>query len=137
MKDEQLLIPFNSVNGNGRMYTAESFEKISLSSIYGVFGERDNSSEGLEVNIKDIAGIGIPSLREDGLYLENFKVLDTYAGKAIKALEENSAHVGISSRGYGKIDGNGFVYDYNLLSFSFHADTWEDKFKDELTEAIG
>jgi len=108
-----------------------------------VFGELDHPEDGktklsrashLVLNLK---------VNDDGVVIGEAEVMDTDAGRNLKAILDAGGTIGISSRGYGSVklseDGQHNVVqdDYNLLTFDFVADPAQGTAYPEFSAAEG
>lgn len=92
-----------------------------------VFGELDHPADGktkLSRSAHIVTGL---SINESGAVIGSLEVMDTSAGKELKAIMDAGGSIGISSRGYGSVKMNEAGYDevqedYQLMTFDCVAD---------------
>jgi hypothetical protein len=121
---EGVFLQSNIKNRNGRMYPKDVMEKevarytkeyIDKNRAYGELGHPDSPS----INLDRVSHM-IKSLRAEGdNYIGRAKILDTPYGKIVKALIDEGAQLGVSSRGLGSIvqrNGVNLVQDDFMLS---------------------
>jgi hypothetical protein len=105
---EGVFLQSNLANKNGRMYPKETMQKevsrytkenIDKKRAYGELGHPD----GPNLNLDRVSHM-IVGLKEDGdNYIGRAKILDTPMGRIVKALIEEGASLGVSSRGLGSL----------------------------------
>lgn len=111
-------------NRNGRMYPKNIMQKevgrytneyINKNRAYGELGHPDSPS----INLDRVSHM-IKSLKSEGNnYIGKAKILDTPYGKIVKALIDEGAQLGVSSRGLGSLvqrNGVNLVQDDFMLS---------------------
>lgn len=121
---EGVFLQSNLKNRNGRMYPRGVMQKevdrytkeyINKNRAYGELGHPDTPS----INLDRVSHM-IKSLRVEGdNYIGKAKILDTPYGKIVKALIDEGAQLGVSSRGLGSIvqkNGVNLVQDDFMLS---------------------
>lgn len=93
-----------------------------------VFGELDHPEDGKTKLSRSSHILSDMVVTEDGIVIGKAEVMETDAGKNLKAILDAGGSVGISSRGFGSVrlseDGqyNVVQEDYKLLTFDFVAD---------------
>jgi hypothetical protein len=121
---EGVFLQSNLKNRNGRVYPREIMEKevkrytkeyIDKNRAYGELGHPDSPS----INLDRVSHM-IKSLRVEGdNYIGKAKILDTPYGKIVKALIDEGAQLGVSSRGLGSLvqkNGVNLVQDDFMLA---------------------
>lgn len=125
---EGVFLQSNLKNRNGRMYPKDIMEKevkrytkeyIDKNRAYGELGHPDSPT----INLDRVSHM-IKSLRVEGdNYIGKAKILDTPYGKIVKALIDEGAQLGVSSRGLGSLVQRGGV---NLVQDDFMLATAAD-----------
>lgn len=121
---EGVFLQSNLKNRNGRMYPKDIMEKevkrytkeyIDKNRAYGELGHPDSPT----INLDRVSHM-IKSLRVEGdNYIGKAKILDTPYGKIVKALIDEGAQLGVSSRGLGSLvqrNGVNLVQDDFMLA---------------------
>jgi len=81
----------------------------------GVIGECDHPEE-LTVNLDRVSHI-ITEMNMDGSNgIGKLKILPTPCGSIVKTLIENGVKLGVSSRGSGNVDDNGYVSEFEIVT---------------------
>ena len=114
-------------NRNGRVYPRELWEKV-LNSEYVkemmaskcLFGESNHPfDDRVEIDLNNVSHC-IHSLKIEGdSVIAELDLLPTPAGEIINKLIDYGSSIGVSSRGAGSVDSNGFVDpdDYQFFTF--------------------
>jgi len=120
----------NKKNGNGRVYKRETLQREvakykDIIAQNRALGELDHPESSI-VNLQNVSHM-VTAIGMDGDEVRGkIKVLDTPAGKVLKALIEGGVKVGISSRGMGTIkkeNGQTLVEDdFMLICFDIVAE---------------
>jgi hypothetical protein len=136
-------MPIDQVNKNGRLYSRALLTKTiavfkeklidkgravgELNPDYSPDNLYQNNYEPFQINLDKASHKILDITEEDGGFVAKVKILDTYAGKALKAIFEVEPTFGISMkpRGVGSLrknkDGNFEVQDdYRLIAFDIH-----------------
>lgn len=121
---EGVFLQSNLKNRNGRMYPKDIMEKevkrytkeyIDKNRAYGELGHPDSPT----INLDRVSHM-IKNLRVEGdNYIGKAKILDTPYGKIVKALIDEGAQLGVSSRGLGSLvqrNGVNLVQDDFMLA---------------------
>ena len=121
---EGVYLQSNLKNRNGRMYPKDIMEKevkrytneyINKNRAYGELGHPDSPT----INLDRVSHM-IKSLKMEGNnWVGKAKILDTPYGKIVKALIDEGAQLGVSSRGLGSLvqkDGVNLVQDDFMLA---------------------
>jgi len=122
---EGVFLQSNIRNKNGRMYTKDVMQKevnryiqeyVNKNRAYGELGHPDGPS----INLDRVSHM-TKSITEDGdNYIGKAKIMDTPYGKIVKALIDEGANLGVSSRGMGSLktgkDGVQLVQDDFMLA---------------------
>jgi len=91
-----------------------------------VHGELDHPDDGKTKLARTSHFVTNLKLQEDGVLIGEAEILDTPAGKTLKAIIQAGGMCGVSSRGWGSTTptdkGYEIVEDYNLVTFDFVAD---------------
>ena len=114
-------------NGNGRVYPhkvlmreVENYKKLVKEK--RALGELDHPDDSV-INLKNASHMVTDIWMEDKAVMGKVKVLNTDAGKTLRALVEDGVKLGISSRGMGSVsEGAGKVIvqeDFQLICFDF------------------
>ena len=114
-------------NGNGRVYPhkvlvreVENYKKLVKEN--RALGELDHPDDSV-INLKNASHMVTDIWMEDKAVMGKVKVLNTDAGKTLRALVEDGVKLGISSRGMGSVsEGAGKVIvqeDFQLICFDF------------------
>ncbi len=114
-------------NGNGRVYPhkvlmreVENYKKLVKEK--RALGELDHPDDSV-INLKNASHMVTDIWMEDKAVMGKVKVLNTDAGKTLRALVEDGVKLGISSRGMGPVsEGAGKVIvqeDFQLICFDF------------------
>jgi len=114
-------------NGNGRVYPhkvlmreVENYKKLVKEK--RALGELDHPDDSV-INLKNASHMVTDIWMEDKSVMGKVKVLNTDAGKTLRALVEDGVKLGISSRGMGSVsEGAGKVIvqeDFQLICFDF------------------
>ncbi len=114
-------------NGNGRVYPhkvlmreVENYKKLVKEK--RALGELDHPDDSV-INLKNASHMVPDIWMEDKAVMGKVKVLNTDAGKTLRALVEDGVKLGISSRGMGSVsEGAGKVIvqeDFQLICFDF------------------
>ena len=117
----------NTQNGNGRVYPikvlmreVENYKKLVKEN--RALGELDHPDDSV-INLKNASHMVTSIWMEDKAVMGKVKVLNTDAGKTLRALVEDGVKLGISSRGMGSVsEGAGKVVvqeDFQLICFDF------------------
>ena len=112
-------------NGNGRVYPMkvlkkemENYKKIVADG--RATGELDHPDDSV-INLKNVSHMITDCWWEGKDVMGKIKVLETPAGKTLRALVEGGCQVGISSRGLGTVDENNGAArvndDFQLICF--------------------
>lgn len=109
------LLKLDEKNLNGRIYSTVEIEKaISQIKDGGVFGV-NGAQETPFIDVSKIS-MSAKNLRvEDGYLVADVKVLDTPAGKELQLMLDD---VEFRPSGYGRVNEDGTLSDYTLLSIS-------------------
>lgn len=117
---------------NNRLYPRKIWEREInklRSSIEGrkVFCEADHPSDGKTKLSRSCGILTSLELTEDGVVMGEIELMNTTAGKEVKAICEAGGAVGVSSRGYGSTSVNESGYDvvqedFGLMTFDCVAD---------------
>ena len=114
-------------NGNGRIYPRRILEREmgnfqQLIKVRRALGELDHPDDSV-INLKNASHMVTSIWMEDKAVMGKVKVLNTDAGKTLRALVEDGVKLGISSRGMGSVsEGAGKVVvqeDFQLICFDF------------------
>lgn len=101
--------PVNEIS-NAVMTVMEQIKKDG-----GVIGECDHPEE-LTVNLDRVSHM-ITEMSMDGPNgVGKLKILPTPCGNIVKTLIENGVKLGVSSRGSGNVDDNGYVSDFEIVT---------------------
>ena len=114
-------------NGNGRVYPhkvlvreVENYKKLVKEN--RALGELDHPDDSV-INLKNASHMVTAIWMEDKAVMGKVKVLNTDAGKTLRALVEDGVKLGISSRGMGSVsESAGSVVvqeDFQLICFDF------------------
>lgn len=103
------IYPVNEIS-NAVMTVMEQIKKDG-----GVIGECDHPEE-LTVNLDRVSHI-ITEMSMDGSNgVGKLKILPTPCGTIVKTLIENGVKLGVSSRGSGNVDDNGYVSEFEIVT---------------------
>lgn len=103
------IYPVNEIS-NAVMTVMEQIKKDG-----GVIGECDHPEE-LTVNLDRVSHM-ITEMSMDGSNgVGKLKILPTPCGNIVKTLIENGVKLGVSSRGSGNVDDNGYVSDFEIVT---------------------
>ena len=114
-------------NQNGRVYPREVLEREienyqKIIKDQRALGELDHPDDSV-INLKNASHMVTDIWMEDKAVMGKVKVLNTDAGKTLRALVEDGVKLGISSRGMGSVsEGAGKVIvqeDFQLICFDF------------------
>lgn len=94
---------------------AERIEK------YGPIGCECDHPESLTVNLDRIAGMITQVWMEGANGMATIQLLDTSLGKDIRTMIEAGMKLGVSSRGSGNVDHNGYVSDFEIVTIDIVA----------------
>lgn len=101
--------PVNEIS-NAVMTVMEQIKKDG-----GVIGECDHPEE-LTVNLDRVSHM-ITEMSMDGSNgVGKLKILPTPCGNIVKTLIENGVKLGVSSRGSGNVDDNGYVSEFEIVT---------------------
>lgn len=101
--------PVNEIS-NAVMTVMEQIKKDG-----GVIGECDHPEE-LTVNLDRVSHM-ITEMSMDGANgVGKLKILPTPCGNIVKTLIENGVKLGVSSRGSGNVDDNGYVSEFEIVT---------------------
>ena len=114
-------------NGNGRVYPhkvlvreVENYKKLVKEN--RALGELDHPDDSV-INLKNASHMVTAIWMEDKAVMGKVKVLNTDAGKTLRALVEDGVKLGISSRGMGSVSESGgsvvVQEDFQLICFDF------------------
>lgn len=113
-------------NHNGRIYPLREISSAvnkmndKIKSGFPILGECDHPSD-LTVSLKNVSH-AITEIRLEGADgIGKMKILDTEYGRLAKTLIEAGIPVGVSSRGQGNVDGNGYVSDFEIVTIDLVA----------------
>jgi hypothetical protein len=113
-------------NANQRIYSGKEIERAvttineQLKGGYSVLGEVDHPAD-LRINL-DRVSHAITKMWMDGSNgYGKLKILPTPMGKIIEALLESGIKLGVSSRGSGDVDDNGYVQGFEIICVDFVA----------------
>ena len=107
------LLELDTTNSNGRIYPRELFNDFVFKNEY--LGEFNNSTN-YNISLKDVShSIKNIELKDNVIY-GDIKILDTPNGKVVKELLKDMP-LSVVPRGTSKIDQNGFIRDYELITF--------------------
>lgn len=108
-------------NHNGRIYPVNEIKnavetlKGKIKEVGPIPGECDHP-EGMQINIDRISH-SISDMWMDGNNgMGKLVLLPTPCGNIIRTLLENGVKLGVSSRGYGQVDRNGYVEGFEILT---------------------
>lgn len=113
-------------NRNGRIYpmnelskaVTEATERIKLAN--GIFGELDHP-ENLNINLERVShAITHLQLQGDNA-IGKAKIINTPRGQIVRGLIESGVLLGVSSRGAGNVDDNGYVNSFNFITIDIVA----------------
>lgn len=116
-------------NRNGRMYPKEMLEKeikryneeyINKKRAFGELGHPD----GPTINLDRVSHMIVDLKAEGANFIGRAKILDTPNGKIVKALIDEGAQLGVSSRGMGSIRTEG--HDIQVVQDDFYLATAAD-----------
>lgn len=103
------IYPVNEIS-NAVMTVMEQIKKDG-----GVIGECDHPEE-LTVNLDRVSHM-ITEMSMDGANgVGKLKILPTPCGNIVKTLIENGVKLGVSSRGSGNVDDNGYVSEFEIVT---------------------
>ena len=103
------IYPVNEIS-NAVMTVMEQIKKDG-----GVIGECDHPEE-LTVNLDRVSHM-ITEMSMDGSNgVGKLKILPTPCGNIVKTLIENGVKLGVSSRGSGNVDDNGYVSEFEIVT---------------------
>jgi len=120
-------LEFDKQNGNGRIYPREL--AFSIVNQFNDMSKKEPMYGTIMSNLSNQFGISLDhithQIKEINYNPENnciegtIEILDTPDGKMIQQLMDLSdeKRISIASRGYGNVDENGVVLDFNLSSF--------------------
>lgn len=113
-------------NHNGRIYPLKEISSAvtkmtdKISKGLPILGECDHPSE-LTISLKNVSH-AITEIRLEGADgIGKMKILDTEYGRLAKTLIEAGIPLGVSSRGQGNVDGNGYVSDFEIVTIDLVA----------------
>ncbi len=113
-------------NQNGRVYpmseisTAVGSIMEQLKNGESVIGECDHPEE-LTVGLDRVSHM-ITEMKMDGANgIGKLKIIPTPAGNTVKTLIECGVRLGVSSRGSGNVDDNGYVSDFEIVTIDIVA----------------
>ena len=110
MKTRQLLMKFNTVNQNGRMYTKDSLMPYLKDDILGGIGYDQDSI----INLKNVSHkVSNLTIENDELW-GDIEILDTKEGELLKTIINE---VVFRPKGVGEINEKQEVVNYSLISF--------------------
>lgn len=108
-------------NQNHRVYPVKEIERAvedisrRIQQNNGVFGEGEHPAE-LSINIDRISHV-ITEMWMDGQNgCGKLKIIQTPIGNIVKTLIQSGVKLGVSSRGSGNVDDNGYVSDFEIVT---------------------
>lgn len=108
-------------NQNRRVYPLREIVKAvdavkqKIVSGYTVLGELDHP-ENLNINLDRASHIIVDMWMQDNNGYGKLKIVETPMGQIVKTLLESGAKLGVSSRGSGDVDDNGYVSGYEVVT---------------------
>lgn len=108
-------------NHNQRVYPvseiAHAVNQINdiLASGQSVCGEADHPAE-LNINLDRVSHMITEMYMDGNNGIGKLKILPTPMGNIIRTLLENKVKLGVSSRGSGNVDANGYVSDFEIVT---------------------
>lgn len=113
-------------NQNGRVYPMNEISDAvgtimeQITQDGGVIGECDHPEE-LTVGLDRVSHM-ITEMKMDGADgIGKLKILPTPCGNIVKTLIENGVKLGVSSRGSGNVDDDGYVSDFEIVTIDIVA----------------
>lgn len=116
-----IFIQAETRNANGRVYPlreiSSAVKKLQEEIVKGFtpLGEADHP-ENLNVNLERVSHMITEIKMQGNDGIGKLKMLDTPMGNLIKGLSKSGAKLGVSSRGSGNVDANGYVSDYEIVT---------------------
>ena len=126
---EGVFLQGNIKNRNGRMYPQEMLEReikryneeyVTKKRAFGELGHPD----GPTINLDRVSHMIVDLRSEGSNFIGKAKILDTPNGKIVKALIDEGAQLGVSSRGMGSIRTEGV--DIQIVQDDFYLATAAD-----------
>lgn len=118
---EGIFIQGDVRNENRRIYPSHEIRKAveqindQLKRGLTVWGEADHPEE-LQINIDRVSHM-ITEMRMDGANgVGKLKVINTPMGQIVRTMLESGGKLGVSSRGSGNVDENGYVSDFEIVT---------------------
>lgn len=108
-------------NHNQRIYPvheiAKSVEQLNemLRNGEPILGEADHPEE-LTVSVQKASHAIVQIYMEGNNAIGKLKILDTEQGRNVRGILEGGIKLGVSSRGSGNVDGNGYVSDFEIVT---------------------
>ena len=108
-------------NANQRIYSGKEIERAvktineQLNGGYSVLGEVDHPAD-LRVNLDRVSHMITKMWVEGSNGYGKLKILPTPMGKIIEAMVESGVKLGVSSRGSGDVDDNGYVQGFEIIT---------------------
>lgn len=108
-------------NANQRIYSSREIERAvktineQIVGGYSVLGEVDHPSD-LRINLDRVSHMITKMWFEDTNGYGKLKILPTPMGKIIEAMLESGVKLGVSSRGSGDVDDNGYVHGFEIIT---------------------
>ena len=115
-------------NANGRVYPREVWQRAIEAYMVHINTPTTRSLMEWEHTDEDFVNPMNSVAKIESLYLEgNYvmgraKLLDNPKANILKDIIKNGINIGVSSRGIGDFDGNGRVFDYELITFDCVSD---------------
>lgn len=129
-------------NQNGRIYEADQIKSAvkaireKIKGGYSVLGEADHPDD-LNINLDRVSHV-IVSMDTDGNNgIGKLKILPTPMGNICKTLLESGVKLGVSSRGSGNVNDDGYVSDFEIITVDIVANpSAPDAYPDPIYERI-
>lgn len=114
-------------NLNGRIYPLSEIRSAvedvneRLAKGEPILAECDHPENRLEVSLEHVAGSIEKMWMDANNGMGKIKILPTPKGNIIRVLCESDIRIGVSSRGSGNVDHNGYVSDFQMQTIDFVA----------------
>lgn len=118
--EHTIIIFDNNLDINGNMYSDECLQSIAeqINSRTIRFGELNAIEFSKEINMKNLSHEVSNAKVENGSIIIDINILDTPQGNIIKELLSNDSHVTFGCRGFGDIDENKNVTNFECIAIN-------------------
>ena len=116
-----IFIQADKRNQNQRVYPLNEISKAvtsvneKLQGGYTVLGELDHPEE-LSINLDRVSHMITEMWMDGSNGFGKLKLVPTPVGNIVRTLLESGAKLGVSSRGSGNVDANGYVSDFDIIT---------------------